>query len=348
MKAIKLFGKEDLRLVETPVPQISDKQILLKVEAAGICGTDIKNWKHGRVGVDESHPLTLGHEVAGRIAEVGKDVPFYRKGMQVTIAPNMGCAICDQCVSGNTHNCAELKAFGINMDGAFAEYMAVPEEAIAQGNIMVLPEGVSPVEAAVNEPLSCVYDGFLKCRVQPGDNAVVIGAGAIGILHAMLLKMAGVAKIIMNDISEQRLEDAKQIIPELLTYCGDDLRGFVMAETGGKGADVAITANPVPQCQQEALELMNYNGRVNFFGLIPAEMEPVPINTNLIHSKALIVTGNSRSSVSEFRKTMEFVAAGLIPVKRVVTDQYAIEDGLRAFERARQARGLKHVIVFPD
>ena len=348
MKAIKLFGKEDLRLVETPIPGISDEQILLKVEAAGICGTDIKNWKHGRAGVDEQHPLTLGHEVAGRIAKVGKKVPFYQEGMRVTIAPNMGCAICDQCVSGNTHNCAELKAFGINMDGAFAEYMAVPAEAIAQGNIMVLPEGVSPVEAAVNEPLSCAYDGFLKCRVQPGDYAVIIGAGAIGLLHAMLLHMAGAAKIILNDISRQRLEDARKVLPGVLTYCGDDLRGYVMSETNGRGADVAITANPVPQCQRDVLELMNFNGRVNYFGLVPAEMEPVAINTNLIHSKSLIVTGNSRSSVSEFRKTMEFVASGLLPVRRVVTDEYAIEDGLKAFENARQARGLKHVITFSD
>lgn len=346
MKAIKLFGKEDLRLVETPVPTITDKEILLKVEAAGICGTDLKIWKNGRQGVDEDHPLTLGHEVAGRIAKVGKDVSFYKEGMQVAIAPNMGCAICDRCVSGNTHMCTDLKAFGINRDGAFAEYMAVPEEAIAQGNIMLLPEGVSPAEAAVNEPLSCVYSGFLKCQVEAGDYAFVSGAGAVGILHAMLLKMAGAAKIILSDISEQRLADAQKSVPGILTYCGNDLHGYVMEQTGGKGVNVAITANPVAQVQRDVLELMNIGGRVNYFGLIPADQQPVPINTNLIHSRELIVTGNTRASVSHFRKTLEFVSSGLLPVKHVVTNEYTIDNGLEAFENARQAKGLKHVICF--
>jgi len=346
MKAIKLYGKNDLRLVETPIPTITDKEILLKVEAAGICGTDLKNWKHGRANIDAEHPLTIGHEVAGTIAEVGKAVPFYKEGMRITIQPNTGCALCDRCVSGNTHMCSDLRAFGINTDGAFAEYMVVPAAAIEQGNIMIVPDGVSAIEASVNEPLSCVYNGFLKCQVQPGDFAFVSGAGAIGILHAMMLKMAGAAKIIISDISEPRLAAAKEIIPELITYHGDDLKGFIMEQTGGRGVDVAITANPVAKVQREVLEYMNIGGRINYFGMVPAEDEPVAINTNLIHSRDLIVTGNSRSSVYQFRKTLEFVSAGLLPVGKVVTHTYSIDEGLQAFENAKNGVGLKHVVVF--
>lgn len=346
MKAVRLYGKGDLRLVEIPVPKITDEEILLQVKAAGICGTDLKNWKFGHPAATAENPRVPGHEFSGVIAEVGKKVPFYKVGMEICVQPNMGCGICDECVSGNTHNCSDLRAIGINVDGAFAEYLVIPAAAIRQGNIMVLPEGVSHEEAAINEPLSCAYSGFLKCQVKPGDNAVVIGAGAIGILHAMLLRMAGCAKVIVSDVSEKRLADAEKILPGIRTYCGNDLKAFVLAETGGKGADVAITANPVPKCQQEAIELMARGGRVNFFGMIPKEYQPVPIDTNIIHSKALIVTGNSRSSVSEYRKTMEFVGAGLLPVKSVITNTYSIEECLKAYENARDGVGLKHVIVF--
>lgn len=345
MKAIKLYGKEDIRLVETPVPEISDKEILLKVEAAGICGTDLKNWKYGSKWIVEGHPVTMGHEVAGRIAKVGKNVPFYKEGMEIAIAPNIGCGICDTCVSGNTHMCKVAHtAFGINIDGAFAEYMAIPESAIAQGNLIQLPEGVSPVEAAVNEPLSCAYNGVLKCGVKPGDKALVIGAGPVGLLIAMLLKMFGAAKVMVNDISEQRLAAAEKVVPGILTYCGDHLDEFVMEQTNGKGADVALTATPAPQVQSSVLRLMAYGGRVNYFGLTPVDEYPIP--ANLIHSKELTVVGTTMSSVSQFRKTLEFVAAGLLPVKNVVTSEYSIEDGLKAFDNARQGLGLKHVVRF--
>ncbi len=346
MLALKLYGKNDIRLTEVPVPEINDQEILLKLDAAAVCGTDIRMWQNGYKNVDETHPLVLGHEAAGTIAKVGKCVEFYQEGMQVAIAPNIGCGICDRCVSGAPHLCDTYQAFGINMDGAFAEYMVVPEKAIRQGNLMLLPEGVTPAAAALNEPLSCAYNGFLKCNVQPGEFALVVGAGPIGLFHAMLLKMAGAAKVMMHDISEQRLIDAQKIVPGVLTYHGDALKDYVMEQTHGRGLDVAITANPVPQVQSAMLPLMNYGGRVNFFGGIPADKQPVAIDTNLVHYKELILTGSTRSSTAQFRKTLEFVSAGLLPVDNMVTGRFAIADVMQAFENAKAAKGVKNVVVF--
>ena len=177
MRALRLFGAGDIRLVEIPEPKITEEEILLKTDAAAVCGTDIRMWKNGHKGVDAEHPLTLGHEFSGTI----------------------GCGICDRCVSGAFHLCESYKAFGINMDGAFAEYVRIPAEAVVRGNLMVLPEGVTPQEAAVVEPLSCAYNGFTKCHVKPGERAMVVGAGAIGMCHAILLHMAG-ARVLVNDI----------------------------------------------------------------------------------------------------------------------------------------------------
>lgn len=345
MLALRLYGANDIRLEEVPVPEINDNEILLKTEAAAVCGTDVRMWKNGQKGVDADHPLILGHEFAGEIVKVGKNVPFYREGMHVGMQPNIGCGICDRCVDGKFHLCDDYRAFGINMDGAFAEYVKIPAQAVTRGNLMVLPEGVSPAEAAVTEPLSCAYNGFTKCFVKPGEYAMVVGAGPIGFCHAMLLHMAGAA-VLMNDISADRLADVKAKLPFVETYCGDDLAGFVKHWTHGRGLDVAITACPVPSVQAAVLPLMNYGGRVNFFGGIPASKQPVAIDTNQIHYHELYVTGSTRSSIAQFRKTLEFVALGLLPVNEMITNRYPLSEILNAFTNASQAKGIKHIIEF--
>ncbi len=345
MYALRLYGAKDIRLEEAPIPKINEHEILLKTDAAAICGTDVRMWQNGQSGVDADHPLILGHEFAGTIVEVGSEVPYYRPGMQVAMQPNIGCGICDHCVSGNFHLCSDYRAFGINMDGAFAEYVKIPADAVTRGNLMILPDGVSPAEAAVTEPLSCAYNGFTKLFVKPGEYAMVVGAGPIGFCHAMLLHMAG-AVVLMNDISAERLAEVKERLPFVETYCGDDLPGFVRQWTKHRGLDVAITACPVPAVQAAVLPLMNYGGRVNFFGGIPAAKQPVAIDTNQIHYHELYVTGSTRSSIAQFRKTLEFVAQGLLNVNAMITNRYPLSDICAAFENARQAKGIKHVIEF--
>lgn len=345
MRALRLYGPGDIRLVEVPIPEIGEDEILLRTKAASVCGTDIRMWQNGYRGVDEEHPLTLGHEFAGVIERVGTKVPFYQPGMHIALQPNIGCGICDRCVAGNQHLCDDYKAFGINMDGAFAEYVRIPATAIAHGNLMVLAEHVPFDQASVAEPFSCVYNGFSKCFVKPGDYAMVVGAGPIGLMHAMLLKLAG-ATVMMNDLSDERLAICRDLLPGVLTYRGDDLKGYVMEQTRGRGLDVAITANPVPQVQSAMLDMMNYGGRINFFGGVPESKQPVPINTNLIHYKELYLTGSTRSSIAQFRKTLNFVEQNLISLAGIVTDRYPLADVLTAFDNAKAARGLKHTIVF--
>lgn len=346
MQALRLYGPGDIRLTDMEIPEIAEDEILLKTEAAAICGTDIRMWKYGREGVDEAHPLTLGHEFCGRIVKAGKKVSGYQEGMRVAMQPNIGCGICDSCVSGNFHLCRNYRAFGINMDGAFAEYVRIPAQAVIRGNLAVLPDTVSSGEAAVIEPLSCAFNGFSKCFVKPGDRALVIGAGPIGMCHAMLLHMAG-AVVLVNDIQEDRLAYCRRIFPYITGYAGENLPEYVQHWTGGKGLDVAVVACPVPSVQASVLSLMNYGGRVNFFGGLPAEKEPVAIDTNLIHYRELYLTGSTRSSVSQYRKTMELIQNGLLHADALVTDSYSLSDACRAFENAKQARGMKHVFAFP-
>ncbi len=346
MLAALLYGPRDMRIEEVAIPEIDNNEILLKVKSVAICGTDIRMFNNGCKGINESNPRILGHELSGIITKVGKNVKGYKEGMKVAVAPNMGCGLCDQCVSGNTHLCSDYQALGINIDGGFAEYVRIPEAAVRQGNIIELDSNTSMDEAALNEPLSCVYSGFEKCNIRPGDVVLIIGAGPIGLMHAKLAKMAGAAKVIINDLSEERLQMSYQIDNSFITVAGESLKNYVYEVTKGEGVDVCITACPAPQAQAMALELMAMGGRINFFGGLPKHRENVAINTNLIHYKQLVITGSTRANVSQFRKTLGFISNSLICVDDLITGRYNLTNIRNAFVEACNARGLKNIIVF--
>ena len=349
MKALRFYGPGEFDLKEIDVPSYGDGDILLKVKAAAICGSDIRMIYNGYKGVSRETPRTYGHEIAGVIEACGKNVTKeYRPGDAVAVAPNMGCGVCDMCVSGNTHLCAEYKAFGINMDGGFAEYVVVPEIAVRQGNLVKISvnEKFSFSKAAIVEPLSCVFNGFEKLNISPNDSVLIIGSGPIGIMHAMLARMAGASKIIVNDLSESRLKTVAEFDPFFVTYCGDDLKGFVKDQTGGRGVDVCITACPAPSAQAMSLELMAMNGRINFFGGLPAGKDRVELLTNLIHYKQLVVTGSARASLRQYRTCMRLVESGVLDIDRIVTAEYPLEKYEEAISNARQGIGLKNVFVF--
>lgn len=346
MKAALLYGRESMEIADIPAPLIGDDEILLKVKSAAICGTDIRMFRNGYKGVDAGHPLVLGHELAGIIEQAGADVRAFRPGMRVAVAPNMGCGQCEWCVGGNTHLCAGYRALGINLNGGFAEYVRIPADAVAQGNVMELDAGMSFDEAAVNEPLSCVYNGFLQYGVHPGDAVLIIGAGPIGLLHAKLAKMAGAAAVLVNDLSAERLAACRMVDDSFITVGNDCLRDTVMEITRGRGLDVCVTACPSPQAQAESLELMAIFGRVCFFGGLPKDKEIVPLNTNLIHYRQLHITGSTRASVSQFRKTLDLVSSGRLSVKALITGRFPLDEIKEAFALAGAASGLKSIIAF--
>ncbi|MCT4543924.1 MAG: alcohol dehydrogenase catalytic domain-containing protein [Vallitalea sp.] len=347
MLAARMYGKQDIRLEQVAIPEINDNEILLKVKSAAICGTDIRMYMNGYKDISEDNPRIIGHEFAGVIEKVGKNVTSYKEGMIVAVAPNMGCGVCEFCTSGKGHLCQEFfQAPGINIDGAFAEYVKIPEPAVRQGNVIPLDERVSTEEAALNEPLSCVYNAFQKVGIFPGDNVLIIGAGPIGIMHAKLAKMAGAANIMINDLSKERIEICQKVDNSFIGIHSNNLEEAVMNITKEKGLDVCITANPAPVTQQIALKLMAMEGRVNFFGGLPKDKEKVILNTNTIHYKELVVTGSTKASVAMFNKTLQFIAEGLVDVKSLISNRYELKDIQEAIKSSRNATGLKNVIIF--
>lgn len=346
MKIALMYGKEDIRIKEALVPEINENEILIKVKSAAICGTDIRMYKNGHSDVNNKNPLALGHEVSGIIAETGKKVTGYNKGMRVAVAPNMGCGICRFCTDGNTHLCQNYQAFGININGGFAEYMKIPEKGVLQGNISILPDQVTYDEGALNEPLSCVYNGFTQYKVNPGDYFLVVGGGPIGIMHAKLAKMAGAAKVMINDLSKKRIEQAIKLVQGIIPVESEDINETIKKLTGRKGLNVCVIACSAPLVQSRALEWMDIGGRVNYFGGLTKDNELVQLNTNIIHYKQLQITGSTRASVSQYRKTLEFISEKIISVEDLVTARYKIDEIKEAIDVATEGSGIKTLIQF--
>ncbi len=347
MKAAMYHGVEDIRIEELEKPVINENEILVKVKACAICGTDLRIMKFGHFKIPEGTRRVLGHEISGEIIEVGNKVQGYKAGQRVVVAPNVGCGHCKMCRAGYNQLCPDYEAFGISWDGGFAEYIRIPEHAVRSGNVIEIPESLSFEEAALCEPLSCCYNSYKTLDTKPGDSVVIVGAGPIGVLHAMINKTAGATKIIMADINQERLDQVRElgVADIFINSSEEDLKEAVLKYTDGLGADVVITANSVPALQQLALEIAATHGRINFFGGMPKGKEMVTLNTNLIHYKELKALGTTGSNLEDVRKSIEIASSNRVDLKPLVSRKFTIDEVEKAFEYARSAQGLKTLIV---
>lgn len=346
MKAAYYYGIGDIRIEDVDIPKINEDEMLIKVKACAVCGTDLRIFKFGHFKIPQGVKRVLGHEIAGEIAEVGSKVKGYTAGMKVATPPNIGCGTCPMCIQGFNQLCPDYEAFGISLDGGFQEYMKVPAYAIKEGNVVPIPEGVSFEEAAVTEPLSCCYHSYKALNTVPGDTVLIIGAGPIGALHAMMNRLAGAAKVIVADISQERLNEIKNLGADVIINSGEkNLAEEVKKETNGMGASVIITACSVPELQRQALEMASAHGRINFFGGLPKGKEEVTLNTNLIHYKELIALGTTGSSISDYYKSLQIVSSGKINVKALISATFGIAETVKAFEYAASGKGMKAVVV---
>ena len=345
MKAARLHGIGDLRVEEVATPRPRPGELLVRVGAGQVCGTDIRMYKQGAPAITPESPLIPGHEIAGVIEALGDGVSGYEAGTRVAVAPNYGCGICDTCISGNTQSCASSQALGVTRDGGFAEFVVVPEPAVRQGNIARVPDHVSLQEAALAEPLSCVYNALERHNVQPGDVVLIIGAGPIGLMHAKLHRMAGAGAVIMNDVLPERLAQCRSLEPGVITATPDELPDVLADVSRGRGADIVVTAAPAPATHQLALELVAVNGTVSFFGGLPKDHQVVPINTNLIHYKQIWVTGTTRQSLRQYRRVLELIERGLINLDGLMTKAVDLDRIQEVFDDTMNGRGLKNGVL---
>lgn len=343
MKAAVFHGPNDLRLENRPVPAIAEDQLLLKVEACAICGSDLRTYRFGASNITE--PVTLGHEIAGAIVEVGGALTGFCPGQRVAVAPAIPCGECRYCRQGMETVCDNLRSIGYQFHGGFAEFMAVPFSAIRAGCVNTIPEGLSFAEATLAEPLACAINAQELLNVGPADTVVILGAGPLGCLHADLARIRGASKVMLADLREQRLELARQFAADVFINAQqENVEAKVLQETGGVGASLVIVAAASGAAQQQALALAAKHGRVSFFGGLPKTSPFTSLNANLIHYRELFVMGAYGSKPKHNRQALELLASGQVHASSLIGMLAPLERIEEAMEAVAQGALLKAIV----
>ncbi|MBO3676390.1 zinc-dependent dehydrogenase [Streptomyces sp. NEAU-YJ-81] len=346
MKAAVLRRPGELAVEDVPEPTVVGDDLLVRVRAASICGTDLRIFKHGHFKIPDGQRRVLGHEVAGDVVAAGPRVSAFHPGMRVTVTPNVGCGRCDMCRHGYNNMCPDYEAFGISIDGGFQELLRVPGFALQRGNVFEIPDGVSYAEAALVEPFSCCYSGQRGLRVGPEDVVVITGAGPIGAFHVLLGKLAGARKVIISNRSRPRLDLAARLGADVCVGVREqDLAEVVREHTDGRGADVVITAVSDPQVQAQAAELLAPHGRLNYFAGLGAA-RTIPVDTNAVHYKGLTLTGTTGSTNGDYGRCLRLVGERRVDLSPLISEVFPLEKIHDAFGYAASGAGMKAMVAF--
>jgi len=268
------------------------------------------------------------------------------EGDYLFIAPNIGCGRCPACRAGRENRCLNFAAFGITRDGGFADYMVVPKEAVARGNLLQAPAEIEPWALTVVEPLAAVLRGQKACRTSRGDFVVVCGAGPIGLLHVLVAKVAGAGYVLVSERTEARRKQALAFgADHVLDPMVTDLREEVLGRSDGLGADVVIVAAPSPSLQSAALGLAALGGRICFFGGLDSGHSQVELDTNLIHYRELVVTGTTGNTVEDCSEALGLVSSSRLDARAVVTARFPLSAADEAFAAAAGGEHLKVVLI---
>lgn len=343
MKAALLRAPNVLELADVPEPKAGPGDLVLRVRAATVCGTDIRIFR-GRKTAGVRYPSVIGHEFAGEVVEAPAGGPF-RVGQRVCADPAIPCGHCAYCKRNLENICENLTAIGYEVDGAFAEYLRIPARAVEVGNVHFIPEHLAFEQAALAEPLACVINGQDKVGVQPADSVVVLGTGPIGLLHIKLARFSGARLVVASEPSASRraaaLAAGADVVVDPTT---EDLQAIVRAHTHGLGADVVIVAIGVPSLAAQALTLARRRGRISLFAGFSVG-DSTPIDVNLIHYSELVVTGAFGLSRLNFERALDLITTGRIEVASLVTHRFGLAAITDALAMAEQGAAIKVAVM---
>jgi len=341
MKAVVIRAPMDFVLEDVPVPEIPEAGLLVKVLYCGLCGSDLRTIRSGHRKV--TFPWIIGHEISGLVVETGPLCKTgIRKGDTIAIGPLAYCGRCDFCIAGSYELCEGYREIGQVWHGGFAEYVAIPEECVNLGNIIPVPPGMDPAFASITEPVSSCINAQEKGHIGLGDTVVIIGSGPVGCIHIALARTRGADTIIIADISEQRLAYAEAFGPDALINAEKtDLVEEIMRVTGGKGADVVITATPAPSAPAQALAMARKGGRILLFGGLPKDKSNPGINLNVLHYKALSLMGTTIFAPRHQKLALKLVESGRVPADRLISHTFDLAQFEEGVELAMQGKVLK-------
>jgi len=334
------YNNHDVRLEEMPTPEIGPGELLVRVEACGICGSDTVEWYRLRRA-----PLVLGHEIAGQVAAVGEGVSQYKVGDRVFVYHHVPCNTCHICLSGHHTACDTFRKSHF-YPGGFAEYVRVPAINTDRG-VYLLPDHVSYEEGSFVEPVACVVRGARLARLQPGQTVLVLGSGITGLLHIQLARALGAGRIIATDVSDYRMEAARRFGADHVFHAREDMPTRVRQVNDGRLADLVIACAGALPALEQAVTCVERGGTVLFFALT-AEGVKFPISINDLLLNEITLLGSYSGSRQDATVALQLIANGSLRVRDMITHRFGLAETQRGFELVAAAQESIKVIIEPQ
>jgi len=335
------YNNRDVRVEEMSTPQIGPGELLVRVEASGICGSDVMEWYR----LDRA-PLVLGHEIGGQIVAVGDGVESYKEADSVSAAHHVPCNTCHYCLSGHHTVCDTLRQ--TNFDpGGFAEYIRLPAINVDRG-VFLLPNEVSFEEATFIEPLACVLRGQRRVQMQPGQSVLVIGSGISGLLHVQLASALGAGLIVATDVSNYRLEAAQHFGADIAIHAEEYSPDRLRQVNQGRLADLVIICTGATSAINQALESVERGGTILFFAPTnPGVTIPISIN-DLFWRNDITFTTSYAGSPADYAAALELIRTRRVRVREMITHRLGLAETGLGFQLVVEAQNSIKVIIEPQ
>jgi len=340
MNAALFYGPGDVRFEKTEIPTPGPGEVLVKVEAALTCGTDIKTYQRGHPAMIKRVPSTFGHEFCGTIVEVGEGVTRFQSGMRVVACNAAPCQECFYCKSNRQNLCEDL----LVLNGAYAEYILIPDR-VVRYNLLEVPAHLSPQEAALAEPLGTAIHAMDETGIRQGQTVVVLGSGPLGLLLSRLAYLKG-SRVILVGKGEERLEKAKKFGANAvidITRVEDKVKAARALTDMGRGADVVIEAVGQPQTWEEAIQIAGKGATVTFFGGCKTGTT-ITVDTYLLHYGELKLIGVFHQTPDHFRRSLNMLASRLVDGREFVKETLPLSQLLEAFRKVKNLEAIKYAI----
>lgn len=341
MRVAVYYNNRDVRLEDRPVPEIGPEEILIRIEASGICGSDVMEWYRIKKA-----PLVLGHEVAGEVVKAGDRVKNFKEGDRVAVAHHVPCNTCYYCLKGHHTVCDTLRK--TNFDpGGFAEYARIPAINVDRGTFL-LPEEISFEDATFIEPLACVIRGQSKAGIRPGQSVLIIGSGISGLLHIQIACAFGAGLIVATDISDYRMEAARRFGATLTIHADDDLPKRLREINDGHLADLVIVCTSAREAFLQALRSVERDGTILFFA--PTEQGvDIPISVNdLFWRNDITLTTSYAGSPADHMMALKLIKAGRVNVNKMITHRLSLAETEKGFKLVSSGKDCIKVIIEPQ
>lgn len=340
MLAAVYYNNKDVRVQEVPKPEIGDDEILVKVMASGICGSDVTEWY--RV---PKAPRILGHEATGVIEQVGCEVAGCEVGDRVFVSHHVPCNRCRYCLRGNHTACETLHTTNY-FPGGFAQYIRVPRVNVESG-VYKLPDDLSFAEGTFVEPLACVVRGQRLADVQKDDVLLVIGSGVSGILHVQLAKRNGVKRVVVADINRYRLGLAEKFGADYTIDAKGDLPQKLQEVNGGRLADKVVVCTGATQAALTALDCVDKGGLILFFA-VPDPSVKVPVPLNQFWRNEITLKTSYGAAPKDLAESLGILAEGKLNVKDMITHKLSLRQAAEGFKLMAEAGESLKVILEPN